>query len=105
MMTFKCQSSYDKTVKLMSSPKDTFVEQSGKELEKTIGNMLADENEHKRFRLFFNNEYYPAIIPIRDKMVLLHRAVETLIDRGALTEKDREIIDITERLAPEWFTN
>lgn len=105
MLSFKCQNGYDKTVSLMGSPKDTFVEQSGKELEQTIGKMLSNENDHNRFRLFFNNEYYPAIIPIRDKMVLLHRAVETLIDRGALTEKDREIIEITERLAPEWFTN
>lgn len=105
VMSFKCLNGYDNTVNLMKSPKDIFVNQSGKKLEKTIGDMLSAENLHKRFRLFFNNEYYPAIIPIRDKMVLLHRAVDTLIDRGALTEKDREIIEITERLAPDWFTN
>jgi hypothetical protein len=57
----------------------------------------------KRFRIFFNNEYYPALIPVRHKMVLLHKAVEGLIERGALNEKDREIVAATERLAGDWF--
>jgi hypothetical protein len=38
-------------------------------------------------------------------MVLLHRALEGLIERGALLEKNREIVAITEKLAHEWFIN
>jgi len=66
---------------------------------------LEDPQGRKRFRLFFNNEYYPSLIPARDKMVLLHRAVEGLIEREALSEKDRKIVDITCRLTPEWFVD
>ena len=45
--------------------------------------MLDDEHASKRFRIFFNNEYYPAVIPVQNKMVLLHHAVDSLIERGA----------------------
>jgi hypothetical protein len=38
-------------------------------------------------------------------MVLLHQAVDSLIERGALNECDRKIITITERLARDWFTS
>jgi hypothetical protein len=65
--------------------------------------MLSDEALSKRFWVFFSNEYYPALIPVGDKMVLLHKAIETLIERGALDAKDREIIQITEKLASDWF--
>ena len=67
--------------------------------------MLADPHERQRFRIFFNNEYYPAIIPVRDKMVLLHKAVHGLIKRRALMEYNQGIIDATEKLAHEWFIN
>jgi len=60
---------------------------SGAELEKTIGQMLQDPRRRKRFRLFFNNEYYPALIPVTDKMVILHKVVDGLIERQA--EPDR----------------
>jgi hypothetical protein len=53
----------------------------------------------------FTNEYYPAIIPIRDRMVLLTNVIESLIGRGALKEKDRRIVKATRRLAPEWFVS
>jgi hypothetical protein len=74
-------------------------------LEKAIGTMLEDQHLRRRYRIFFNNEYYPALIPVGNKMVLLHKAVEGLIERGALRQGNREIVEITERLAPEWFIN
>ena len=87
------------------SPKEYIEDLSGDKLDKAIGKMLDDEHLAKRFWIFFTNEYYPAIIPVRDKMVLLHKAVETLIERGALNDKDREIVAATERLASNWFIN
>jgi len=38
-------------------------------------------------------------------MVLLHKALEGLVERKALEEWDLEIVQVTERLAPEWFMN
>lgn len=102
-MTFDCNRSLERTAGLMISPKEELDHLSGTDLEKAIGKMLQDEQSSKRFRIFFNNEYYPALIPVRHKMVLLHKAVEGLIERGALNEKDREIVAATERLAGDWF--
>ncbi len=102
-MLFKCDHDVKKTALLMQSPKEELGKLSGADLEHAIGKMLQDEKSRKRYRIFFNNEYYPALIPVRGKMVLLHKAVEGLIERGALNEKDREIISITERLASDWF--
>ena len=102
-MIFRCKRDVKRTADLMRSPKDELENLSGSKLEQMIGRMLTDKHLRKRFRIFFNNEYYPALIPVRDKMVLLHKAVNGLIERGALGEKDREIVAITERLAAEWF--
>jgi hypothetical protein len=104
-MRFKCNEGLKHTTELLMSPKEYLEDLSGAKLEKAIGKMLGDERLARRFWIFFTNEYYPAIIPVRDKMVLLHKAVETLIDRGALNEKDREIASVTERLAKDWFIN
>ncbi|UCD63822.1 MAG: fructose-bisphosphatase class II [Candidatus Zixiibacteriota bacterium] len=104
-LRFKCNQSLQKTIDLMVSPKEALEDLSGAALDKAIGKMLEDERLSRRFWIFFTNEYYPAIIPVRDKMVLLHKAVETLIERGALNEKDREIIAASERLATDWFIN
>lgn len=105
MMTFDCIGGRLKTTELMASPKERLEQLSGRELETEIGRMLSGPQSRKRFRLFFNSEYYPALIPVRDSMVLLHKAIEGLIERGALSAKDREIVNLTERLAPEWFIN
>jgi len=102
-LTFKCNKDLDTTIDMITSPKEKLTGFSGNELESIIGKMLDDPHSNKRFKVFFNNEYYPALIPVRDKMVLLPKAVNTLIERGALNEKDREIIEITQRLASEWF--
>lgn len=105
LMAFKCNHALEQTSKSMLSPKDELEKLSGAQLEQAIGKMLEGEYSRKRFRIFFNNEYYPALIPVQNKMVLLHNAVDSLIERGALDECDREIIAITERLAKEWFIN
>jgi len=102
-MTFDCNRSLERTAGLMISPKEELDRLSGTDLDKAVGKMLQDEQTSKRFRIFFNNEYYPALIPVRDKMVLLHKAVNGLIERGALNEKDREIVAATERLSSDWF--
>ncbi len=102
-MTFECNQNLQHTTGLMISPKEELDRLSGDDLEKAIGRILQDEQASKRFRIFFNNEYYPALIPVRHKIVLLHKAVEGLIGRGALSQKDREIVAATERLAGDWF--
>jgi hypothetical protein len=102
-MVFDCNKGRAKTTELMASPKERLEQLTGRELETEIGRMLSQPPTRKRFRLFFNSEYYPALIPVRDSMVLLHKAIEGLIERGALSAKDREIVELTERLAPEWF--
>lgn len=103
LMVFKCDHNLDKTLGMIISPKEELEKLSAKELEKAIGKMLEDGRSRKRFRIFLNNEYYPALIPVQNKMVLLHKVVESLAERGAINEVDREIIAITERLAGEWF--
>jgi hypothetical protein len=105
LMGFVCNHKLQQTAGLMLSPKTELEKLSGDQLERTIGKMLEGEYSRKRFRIFFGNEYYPALIPVQNKMVLLHNAVDSLINRGALDECDREVIAITERLAGEWFIN
>ncbi|MFH2049013.1 MAG: fructose-bisphosphatase class II [bacterium] len=102
-MVFECHNSLDTTIVLMTSPKEKLENLKGKKLEKTIGKMLESEKDRNRYRIFFNNEYYPASVPIRDKLTLLNDALEGLIQRGALNSIDREIVEITQRLAPEWW--
>lgn len=104
-MTFKCLDGVAATIKKMLSPKEALERLSGAKLLGKIESMLADEDTRRRFRIFFSNEYYPALIPVRDRMVLLHTTIDALIERKALGEIDREISSIVERAAPEWFTS
>ena len=103
--TFKGYNSLEESIALLTCPKERLYNLSGKSLDQAIGKMLDEPFLRKRYRIFFNNEYYPALIPVRDKMVLLHKALEGLVERGALEEHDLEIVKTTERLAPEWFMN
>lgn len=103
--TFRCGRNLQATAELMGSPKEALTGLAGDEMERTIGGMLADDRTRKRYRLMFINEYYSALIPIHDRMVLLNNVIETLIGRGALMEKDRRIVKATRRLAPEWFVS
>ncbi|HOD66886.1 MAG TPA: fructose-bisphosphatase class II [candidate division Zixibacteria bacterium] len=102
-MHFACRTSLAHTRALIASPKERLAGLRGKALEAAIGKMLDDPREERRYRIFFNNEYYPALVPIREKVALLGQALEGLIARGALNDQDREIIDLTARLAPEWW--
>lgn len=104
-LKYKCTSDIATTRELMRSPKDELVKLNGTDLEKAIKKSIDDPELFKRYRWFFINDYYPALIPVRDKFVLLHKAVDGLIERGALNEKDREIIKITERLTKDIFVN
>jgi len=102
---FKCNQSVDNTRTMMTSPKDGLINLSGTELEMAIGAYMENDRSRMRYRICFNNEYYPALIPVRDKLVLLNNAVETLIARGAINDKDREIIKATQKVAKHWFIN
>ncbi|MEZ5360655.1 MAG: fructose-bisphosphatase class II [Candidatus Zixiibacteriota bacterium] len=104
-MEFKAKQSLQYSIGLMVPPKEQLYDLEGGDLEKVIGGMLDDEFLSERFRIFFNNEYYPALIPVRDKMVLLHNAIHGLIERDALSERNKEIVEVTERLASHWFVN
>ncbi len=102
-LTFKCHAGLTATTKRMSSPKEQLSGLSGAALEKAVAALLKNEDTNWRFRICFGNEYYPALIPVRDKMLLLRRAIDGLIDRGALDEHDRAIVEVTCRLADDWF--
>ncbi|MEA1979539.1 MAG: hypothetical protein U9N54_01005, partial [candidate division Zixibacteria bacterium] len=102
---FKANKNVDSTIATMTCPKEELIKLDKSALEKKIGEYLSDIDLRQRFRIFFNNEYYPALIPVRGKMFMLHKAIESLIERGALNEKDREIVEITEKLEPNWFTD
>ncbi|MBU8932454.1 MAG: fructose-bisphosphatase class II [candidate division Zixibacteria bacterium] len=104
-LKFKCNKGLKHTMNKLCSPKVDISALRGKQLEAAIGRMLDDKAQRDRYRIFFNNEYYPASVPIRDKLALLGGALDGLIERGALAEVDREIVDITRRLAPEWWVD
>jgi fructose-1,6-bisphosphatase/sedoheptulose 1,7-bisphosphatase-like protein len=102
-MHFKANNSLKKSIALIASPKEQLFDIDDNTMDKRIGAMLDDPAMRRRFRIFFNNEYYPALIPVNDRLVLLHRALDGLIERGALSEVDRRIVGAAGRLAPEWF--
>ncbi len=104
-MVFNCTKGIEHTAGRMSSPKAGFIDKKGAELERAIGSWLDDEHSRERFRIFFLNEYYPALIPIQGRMVVLHHAIDGLVERGALDDRDRAIIRAAEHLAPSWFSN
>lgn len=105
LFEFRAKQSLQYSVGLMIPPKEQLYDLEGDDLEKVIGGMLDDEFLSERFRIFFNNEYYPALIPVRDKMVLLHNAIQGLIERDAISERNKEIVEVTEKLASHWFVN
>ena len=102
-LVFKCNQSIEETTRNFTSPKEEIASLTGKELKQAIARHLADPIKRNRFRIFFINEYYPAIIHIREKMVLLQKSINALIERGALGPRNKEITDMVLKLAPEWF--
>jgi len=102
-LEFQCREGLEATRERFRCPKEELQNLTGPELEKAIARHLSDPARRDRFRIFFINEYYPAIIHIRNKMVLLHKAIDALIERQALQSVDNEITRLVEKLAPEWF--
>ncbi len=102
-LTFKCHDSIAKTRDLMTPPKAKLSGKSGNDLKAGIKSMLEDRNSKWRYRIYFNNEYYPAMIPVRDKIFMLHNAIDSLIERKALHDWDREVVELTQEIAGHWF--
>ena len=104
-LIFKCHNNLDKTRDLMTPPKAKLAGMTGKDLKNGIKGMLDDLDNKWRYRIYFNNEYYPAMIPVRDKIFMLHNAIDSLIERKALHEWDREVVRLTQEIADHWFVD
>jgi fructose-1,6-bisphosphatase/sedoheptulose 1,7-bisphosphatase-like protein len=104
-LTFRCVAGIETATTKMKSPKSEFQDVENAQIEKQVRAMAADEVKRLRLRIFFVNEYYPAIIHTDGKMVVLEKTVEGLIARGALTDKDREIVKAVVQAVPEWFAS
>lgn len=105
-LRFQAEAKLKETRRRMASPKTAIERLCGRELEQAIGRMLDDGVGRDRYRRFFGNEYYPALVPVHDKMVVLHRVVKGLAERGVIDGQDLEIIGVTERIAGEdWFVH
>ncbi len=102
-LTFKCLEGFEVTAKKMRSPKSELRRLDHVDLEKYIKAMVDDPIKRFRLKQFFVNDYYPAIVHTDGKMVVLEKTVESLINRGAFGEHDREIVKAVIKLVPEWF--
>jgi len=103
-LTFKCVESLETTARKMISPKALLRDHDKTSVETTVKALADDPVMRFRLKQFFVNEYYPAIIHTSGKMVLLEKTIESLIERGALSEHDREIVKAVGKAVPEWFT-
>jgi len=104
-LVFKCIHGMEKSAAKMRSPKADLRGIEAKELLDKIKAMADDERERFRLKQFFVNEYYPALIHTGGKMVLLRNTIEALIQRGAMSEHDRDIVAAVSEAVPEWFTS
>jgi len=104
-LTFRCRDGLAAAAAKMRSPKTELRDLDNDKLQAAVKAMVADEVRRFRLRLFFINEYYPAIIHTGGKMVLLKNTIEALIERKALSERDRELVRAVTAAAPEWFTS
>ena len=102
-LTFKCIDGLENTGRRLISPKVKLRGLEKDDIHKEIRAMADDPVKRFRLKHFFVNEYYPAIIHTDGKMVVLKKAIEGLIDRGALSERDREIVEAVAVYLPEWF--
>ncbi len=103
-MEFECRTDLKTSIKKMASPKESLEGLEGAELERAIGSMLGNDKDRERFRIFFSNEYYPAFIPTGNRKIVLNRSMEALIERGAFTSHDREIVHCVRKQYPQWFS-
>jgi fructose-1,6-bisphosphatase/sedoheptulose 1,7-bisphosphatase-like protein len=102
-LSFKCTYGIDATAKKMTSPKSALINHETLNMERAIKDMSSDEMQRFRLKLFFINEYYPAIIHTSGKMAVLEKTIESLIARDALSEQDQEIVKAVVKAVPEWF--
>ena len=103
-LTFRCRHGLDATAERMRSPKKGLSELDTKGIEKRIQSMADDPVKRFRLKYFFINEYYPALIHTGGKMVVLEKTIASMIERGALSEYDRQVVRSVMKAAPEWFT-
>jgi fructose-1,6-bisphosphatase/sedoheptulose 1,7-bisphosphatase-like protein len=100
---FKCVEGFEATAKKIRSPKSELRNLERAQIEKQVKDMLNDETCRFRLKLFFINEYYPAIIHTGSKMVVLEKTIESMIGREVFSEHDRDIVTAVVKAAPEWF--
>jgi len=103
-LVFSCREGVAAAAAAMRSPKVELRKHAGQALTDAVKAMCADEKKRYRLRLFFINEYYPAIIHTGGKMVMLYKTIEALIERKALSEFDHDLVRAVVEVAPEWFT-
>jgi hypothetical protein len=103
-LRFRCAEGLGATKRKMRSPKAALRDLKRTEVEERVKAMAEHKGARFRLKQFFINEYYPAIIHTNGKMVVLEQTVEDLIDRAALSEHDRDIVEAVVAAAPEWFT-
>jgi len=104
-LSFKCVEGFETTAKKIQSPKSELRNLEKAQIEKQVKDMVNNETDRFRLKHFFINEYYPAIIHTGSKMVVLEKTIESMIDREAFSEHDRDIVKAVVRAAPEWFTS
>ena len=104
-LSFKCVEGFETTAKKIRSPKSELRNLEKAQIEKQVKDMVNNETDRFRLKHFFINEYYPAIIHTGSKMVVLEKTIESMIDREAFSEHDRDIVKAVVRAAPEWFTS
>ena len=102
-LSFKCVEGFETTAKKIRSPKSELRNLEKAQIEKQVKDMVNNETDRFRLKHFFTNEYYPAIIHTGSKMVVLEKTIESMIDREAFSEHDRDIVKAVVRAAPEWF--
>lgn len=102
-LSFKCVEGFETTAKKIRSPKSELRNLEKAQIEKQVKDMANNETDRFRLKHFFINEYYPAIIHAGSKMVVLEKTIESMIDREAFSEHDRDIVKAVVRAAPEWF--
>ena len=102
-LSFKCVEGFEATAKKIRSPKSELRNLEKAQIEKQVKDMVNNETDRFRLKHFFINEYYPAIIHTGSKMVVLEKTIESMIDRKAFSEHDRDIVKAVVRAAPEWF--
>ena len=104
-LTFRCLDGIAATRERMRSPKEALVGLTDRALATELGRWLADDAASERMRIFVNNEFYPGLIRQGARRVILRRSIDGLVERGALSAHDRDILELVRRAAPEWFVS